>query len=405
MRSFILPAAMLAPLFTSCAQPPALDVSGVEYVDSDLLGLTSERREALMDITAFGAATASGTLDAFAEPLVRVGIERRLAGLLRAQLAFDSLEIGEEALRNHYEGLPRVELTVRHLVVLSPRSEPDGARQEARDRASRARERVRAGESFPEVAAEVSEEPGAAERQGLLEPGREGSWVPEFWNAARALEPGGVSPVVETQYGFHVLRLEDRQTVPFDEARSDVTLQVAEMISVPTEGAPPLPAPPDLRMRPEEELTTRVEEPSALDVEPVAEWEGGALTLGDLRDHLAGLERSAYDAVLDPGRAPSLRDVVESVVRVRISANGARARGFTVEAAHEQALRAEWMQAAQSWAAILGFRQGQSRETLKRTSLEALGATGQNASLARGELLARAPLLRRSYRFPSPSDG
>jgi parvulin-like peptidyl-prolyl isomerase len=70
---------------------------------------------------------------------------------------------------------------VRHLVVLSERWRPAAHRDSARAVATEALERARAGEAFEALAAEYSDEPGAAERGGLLEPGREGSWVPEFW--------------------------------------------------------------------------------------------------------------------------------------------------------------------------------------------------------------------------------
>ena len=45
-----------------------------------------------------------------------------------------------------------------------------------------------------------------------------------------ALEPGEFSPVTETQYGFHVLRLEDRQIVPFEEDRPAVVARVSALI-------------------------------------------------------------------------------------------------------------------------------------------------------------------------------
>jgi len=44
------------------------------------------------------------------------------------------------------------------------------------------------------------------------------------------LEPGEISAVTETQYGFHVLRLEDRQIVPFEEARPAVVARVSALI-------------------------------------------------------------------------------------------------------------------------------------------------------------------------------
>ena len=119
---------------------------------------------------------------------------------------------------------------MRHVLFFSERWRPASHREVARKKAEAAIARLEAGERFPEVAAELSEEPGAEGRQGLLQPGREGSWVSEFWNAAIALEPGEISAVTETQYGFHVLRLEDRQIVPFDEARPAVVARVSALI-------------------------------------------------------------------------------------------------------------------------------------------------------------------------------
>ncbi len=119
---------------------------------------------------------------------------------------------------------------MRHVLFFSERWRPQEHRAEARRKAEAALRRLQAGGSFPEIAAELSEEPGAEGRQGLLTPGREGSWVPEFWNAALVLDVGEISPPVETQYGYHVLRLEGREIVPFEEARPAVVSEVADLL-------------------------------------------------------------------------------------------------------------------------------------------------------------------------------
>lgn len=222
----------------------------------------------------------------------------------------------------------------------------------------------------------------------------------EFWNAALALEVGEVSPVVETQYGFHVLRLEDRVSIPFEEARGTVALDVAEMLGIRQGEVAPVPAPEGLRTLPEEELSARLLDPSVPDSAQVAGWSGGMVSMGAMRDRVATLGRTAYEALLDPARAPSLGEEATMAARWRAAADQARVRGFSVSEAFESSLELEWVNQAQLWATSLGFREGMGAEAVKAAALEALGTTAQNATLARAELLERSPLLERDYHFP-----
>ena len=216
-----------------CAGDVALSVGEASFTPSELLGLSDSQLSLLTAVTALGLLTAGGDWAGAGEPILAEARQGLLVERLREETALEARGITEANLEARYAVNPDHELTVRHLVILSERWRPQAERDRARNRAERALERARAGEPFPELAGEVSEEPGAEARGGLLDPGREGSWVDEFWNAASALEVGAISGVVETEYGFHVLRLDAREPVPFAEARSRVVAEVAAEIDDP----------------------------------------------------------------------------------------------------------------------------------------------------------------------------
>ena len=82
------------------------------------------------------------------------------------------------------------------------------------DFAKELKERVQGGEKFADLAKDYSNDPGSAEKGGKLEGlrGREGL-DPAFANAAFALNPGEVSNPVLTQFGYHIILLNDKKTV------------------------------------------------------------------------------------------------------------------------------------------------------------------------------------------------
>ncbi|MEI8256002.1 MAG: peptidylprolyl isomerase, partial [Deltaproteobacteria bacterium] len=98
-----------------------------------------------------------------------------------------------------------------HLLVMYRGSERSPGtitrtRDEARARAQEALTRARRGDDFARLAGEFSDEPGAAARGGDLSRFGHGQMVPAFDQAAFALRVGQVSDLVETPFGFHVIK-------------------------------------------------------------------------------------------------------------------------------------------------------------------------------------------------------
>jgi len=202
--------------------PPAIRVGPVSYADAELGALSPGHRADLAVLAGFGLAVAGNALPRLIEPLAEAAVDSAAVARLLDDVALSRSGLSEEAIAASYRAAPELELTVRHLVLLADGNALDGVATGARARAVIARNRILAGEDFARVAAETSEEPGAASRGGLLSPGRRGDWVAPFWEAAIELRPGEVSEVVRTPYGFHVLLLEARRVLPLEEVRREV---------------------------------------------------------------------------------------------------------------------------------------------------------------------------------------
>ena len=78
---------------------------------------------------------------------------------------------------------------------------------------------MKAGEDFGKLAKENSQD-GSAAQGGDLDFFGRGRMVPPFEQAAFALNPGEVSDIVTTQFGYHIIKVTDRRTesaIPYDE--------------------------------------------------------------------------------------------------------------------------------------------------------------------------------------------
>ncbi len=85
----------------------------------------------------------------------------------------------------------------------------DSRKAQVRDRAQAILDRVKNGEDFAKLAQQYSEDPGSKALGGDLGYFRREVMLPEFVDAAFRLKPGEVSGLVETQFGYHIIKVED----------------------------------------------------------------------------------------------------------------------------------------------------------------------------------------------------
>ena len=95
---------------------------------------------------------------------------------------------------------------LQHILYRVPPNAVPEVRSVARKKAEGTLARIRRGEDFGKVAAQVSEDPGSKVDRGFLPPSPRGRFVAAFDSAGWALAPGATSGVVETPFGYHIIK-------------------------------------------------------------------------------------------------------------------------------------------------------------------------------------------------------
>jgi peptidyl-prolyl cis-trans isomerase D len=108
------------------------------------------------------------------------------------------------------------QVNVSHILIKTPLPGADGkvdpkGVEEARKKAEDVLKQLKAGGNFADLAKKYSEDPGSGKSGGSLGWIGKGRTVPEFEKAAFSLDKGATSGLVQSSYGFHIIRLDDKQ--------------------------------------------------------------------------------------------------------------------------------------------------------------------------------------------------
>lgn len=161
------------------------------------------------------------------DPLeVKLHVENERRGTLAAEVVqarvgapLDEAEVKAAYDKQVAEFVPAKEFNAAHILVATE------------DEAKALKAKIDAGEDFAELAKANSTDPGSGPQGGSLGWFGQGQMVPEFETAVSALQPGGVSDPVQTQFGWHVVKLEEvRDTAPppFEQLRPEIENQLRQ---------------------------------------------------------------------------------------------------------------------------------------------------------------------------------
>ncbi|GAV20797.1 peptidyl-prolyl cis-trans isomerase D [Mariprofundus micogutta] len=113
----------------------------------------------------------------------------------------------------------------RHILVRVNESDSEMLRVAAREKIEAAQARIKAGEDFSAIAKEISADPATAVKGGELGWFKQGMMVAAFDAAVFSMDKGTTSDIVETEFGYHLIRIDDirpARVTPFEDVKGKI---------------------------------------------------------------------------------------------------------------------------------------------------------------------------------------
>ncbi len=305
------------------AQAQVVDAVANLWVDYTLLATAAQKDSTLQSVNV--------------APLVKPALEQEVVLKLRDKVIHVDTSFTDAQLKHLYETeQPSLEIKARHILFRIPPDATPEQRDSVMQLAKSVRARAVAGEDFGKLAEKYSEDPGSKDKGGELGFFSRGQMVAPFEEAAFKLQPGEISDVVETPFGLHIIKVEEKKLPPFDQQKEEFRRQQVETSSQKAEqdyvkslteplgiavqdGAYAVVR--DLAKQPEMKLSGRAAS------RDLVTYKGGALTAGEIMDLMRALppnRRAQFGSATDD----QLKNVLEGLTRNKILVDEAARQGF-----------------------------------------------------------------------------
>jgi peptidyl-prolyl cis-trans isomerase C len=195
----------------------------------------------LIDLTAMAQSAEAQKLDQTPEFKQQLDFIRKRVLMQAALEKATKAALTDEALKKTYDEAvgqqkPEEEVHARHILF---RAAPDDkeASAAAEKKAQDVEARLKKGEDFATLAKQLTEDPSGKEDGGDLGFFAKEQMVPEFADVAFAMKPGEVSKPVKTQFGWHVIKVEEKRQKPvptFDEVKPQIEQFIAQKAQAET---------------------------------------------------------------------------------------------------------------------------------------------------------------------------
>jgi peptidyl-prolyl cis-trans isomerase C len=151
-----------------------------------------------------------------------MAISKMIEAEIAAKIAVKPEQVTDFYAKNPDQFKEGESVRASHILIAVPKGADAAAKAQARAKAEGVLKDVKAGKDFAALAKEHSADPGSAAQGGDLGFFQQGQMVGPFNDAAFSLAPGTISDLIETEFGFHIIKVAEKQAprlVPLEEIR------------------------------------------------------------------------------------------------------------------------------------------------------------------------------------------
>ena len=315
-------------------------------------------------------------------PLLDPQFQQEIIELYLASAVDPDTALSDDALRALWDADPPADsVRARHILLTFPAQATETQVDSVMRLAVELKNRAQRGESFEALARRYSEDTGSGSLGGDLGYFGPGAMVPSFEEAAYALEVGGVSDPVGSQFGVHIIQLVDRKPTTFDNgAAAFRTFVVAQRVRQADStfladldeeaGIEVTPAAVavlrEVAARPQERLSGRAASRTVVD------YQGGKYSAGELREFLQS-RPVEFATQVQGASEEDVRVLLQRLGQARVLIAKAEDAGITLSEERKDTLRTATIAQVTQAADALGIRQITALEN--ETADEALDRT------------------------------
>jgi len=154
-----------------------------------------------------------------------LGVEKLVEAEIAGKIAVTPAAVTDFYQKNQDKFQQGARVKASHILIAVPEKADAAAKLQAKAKAEAILKDLKAGKDFAAAAKESSQDPGSAPNGGDLGFFEPGQMVPPFEQAAFALKPGDMSELVESPFGFHIIKVAEKQAarvVPLEEAKPKI---------------------------------------------------------------------------------------------------------------------------------------------------------------------------------------